>query len=82
VEKLPGLVVQSSLISQLLMEMCRRELPTRRMTNFDFQNLRSVYDSGGKFTLAGSPTADGRAATLWVLDGEGKLSMLATAKFT
>ncbi|MGH7874965.1 MAG: FAS1-like dehydratase domain-containing protein, partial [Candidatus Binatia bacterium] len=44
VEKLPGLVVQSSLISQLLIEMCRRELPTRRMTNFDFQNLRSVYD--------------------------------------
>jgi 3-methylfumaryl-CoA hydratase len=81
VEKLPGLVVQSSLISQLLMEMCRRELPTRRMTNFDFQNLRSVYDSGGKFTLAGSPTADGRAATLWALDGAGKLSMLATPKF-
>ena len=45
VEKLPGLVVQSSLISQLLMEMCRREMPNRRMTNFDFQNLRSVYDT-------------------------------------
>jgi hydroxyacyl-ACP dehydratase HTD2-like protein with hotdog domain len=73
--------VQSSLISQLLIEMCRRELPSRRMTNFDFQNLRSVYDSGGKFTIAGAPSADGNAATLWALDGEGKLSMLATAKF-
>src|SRR4029434_1332784 len=51
VEKLPGLVVQSSLMSQLLMEMCRRELPSRRMTNFDFQNLRSVYDSDGKFSI-------------------------------
>ena len=81
IEKLPGLVVQSSLISQLLIEMCRRELPSRRMTNFDFQNLRSVYDSGGKFTIAGAPSADGNAATLWALDGEGKLSMLATAKF-
>lgn len=81
VEKLPGLVVQSSLISQLLMEMCRRELTGRRMTNFDFQNIRSVYDSGGKVTLAGLPSADGRAATLWALNGEGKLSMLATAKF-
>ena len=81
VEKLPGLVVQSSLISQLLMEMCRRELPNRRMTNFDFQNLRSVYDSAGKFTLAGSPSGDGREAKLWALDGEGKLSMLVTAKF-
>ena len=81
VEKLPGLVVQSSLISQLLIEMCRRELPSRRLTNFDFQNLRSIYDTGGKFTLAGAPAADGREAALWVLDGEGKLSMLATAKF-
>jgi 3-methylfumaryl-CoA hydratase len=81
VEKLPGLVVQSSLISQLLMEMCRREMPNRRMTNFDFQNLRSVYDTSGKVTLAGSPSADGREAKLWALDGEGKLSMLVTAKF-
>ncbi|HEX2227806.1 MAG TPA: MaoC family dehydratase N-terminal domain-containing protein [Candidatus Binatia bacterium] len=81
VEKLPGLVVQSSLISQLLIEMCHRELPVKRMTNFDFQNLRSIYDSGGKFTLAGTPSADGKEANLWALDGEGKLSMLATAKF-
>ncbi|MBM4263869.1 MAG: acyl-CoA dehydrogenase [Deltaproteobacteria bacterium] len=81
VEKLPGLVVQSSLISQLLIEMCRRELPGKRMTNFDFQNLRSVYDSDGKFTLAGAPSADGREATLWALDAKGNLAMLATAKF-
>ena len=81
VEKLPGLVVQSSLISQLLMEMCRRELPAKRMTNFDFQNLRSVYDSDGKFTLHGDPSADGSAATLWAVDGKGNLAMLVTAKF-
>jgi 3-methylfumaryl-CoA hydratase len=81
VENLPGLVVQSSLISQLLIEMCRRELPASRLTNFDLQNLRSIYDSGGKFTLAGAPSAAGNEASLWALDGEGKLSMLATAKF-
>ncbi|HLN88391.1 MAG TPA: hypothetical protein VK200_18055, partial [Candidatus Limnocylindrales bacterium] len=81
VEKLPGLVVQSSLISQLLMEMCRRELPTKRMTQFDFQNLRSVYDSGGKFTIYGTPNPDGRAAALWARDGQGNLAMTATAKF-
>jgi 3-methylfumaryl-CoA hydratase len=81
VEKLPGLVVQSSLISQLLIEICRRELPTRQMANFDFQNLRSIYDTGGKFTLAGTPAPDGREARLWALDGEHKLSMIATAKF-
>jgi hypothetical protein len=65
----------------LLIEMCRRELASRQLTNFDFQNLRSIYDSGGKFTLAGAPAADGRQATLWALDGEHKLAMLATAKF-
>jgi 3-methylfumaryl-CoA hydratase len=81
VEKLPGLVVQSSLISQLLIEMCRRELPNRRMTNFDFQNLRSVYDSGGKFRICGTPSPDGRSAALWTVDGEGKVAMTATAKF-
>jgi len=81
VEKLPGLVVQSSLISQLLMEMCRRELPAKRMTNFDFQNLRSVYDIDGKVTLGGKPTNDGREATLWALDGKGNLAMLVAAKF-
>jgi 3-methylfumaryl-CoA hydratase len=81
VEKLPGLVVQSSLMSQLLMEMCRRELPARRLTNFDFQNIRTVYDSGGTFSIHGKPSADGREASLWVLDGAGKLAMLATAKF-
>jgi 3-methylfumaryl-CoA hydratase len=81
VEKLPGLVVQSSLISQLLMEMCRRELPAKRMTQFDFQNLRSVYDSDGKVTLRGNPSADGREASLWALDAKGNVAMLVTAKF-
>ena len=81
VEKLPGLVVQSSLISQLLIEMCRRELPARRLTSFDFQNLRAIYDVSGKFTIAGAPAADGRQAALWALDADGKLAMTATARF-
>jgi 3-methylfumaryl-CoA hydratase len=81
IEKLPGLVVQSSLISQLLMEMCRRELPSRRLTAFDFQNLRSVYDSDGKFMIAGAPSSDGREASLWALDANGRLAMAGTARF-
>jgi 3-methylfumaryl-CoA hydratase len=81
VEKLPGLVVQSSLISQLLIEMCRREVPARRLTSFNFQNLRSIYDSSGKFKIAGAPSDDGYDASLWALDAEGKVAMLATAKF-
>ncbi len=80
VEKLPGLVVQSSLISQLLIEMCRREAPERRVARFDVQNVRSVHDVG-TFTLAGRPTPDGAGATLWALDTDGRLAMLATAAF-
>jgi 3-methylfumaryl-CoA hydratase len=80
VEKLPGLVVQSSLISQLLIEMCRRELPARRLTSFDFKSVRQIYDTG-KFTIAGAPATDGREATLWALDASGNLAMTATAKF-
>jgi 3-methylfumaryl-CoA hydratase len=80
VEKLPGLVVQSSLISQLMMEMCRRELPARQLASFDFKSYRQIYDTG-KFTIAGNPTADGREAVLWALDVDGRLAMTATVKF-
>ncbi len=80
VEKLPGLVVQSSLISQLMIEMCRKELPARRLASFDFKSFRQIYDTGS-FTIAGNPAADGREAALWALDGDGRLAMTATAKF-
>jgi 3-methylfumaryl-CoA hydratase len=79
VEKLPGLVVQSSLTSQLMMEMCRKELPTRRLTSFAFQTVRQIYDTG-KFTICGKPDAAGREATLWALDPNDTVAMIATAK--
>lgn len=81
VEKLPGLVVQSSLVSQLLMEMCRKELPDRQLKTFDFKSARQIYDTG-KFTIAGKPSADGRNVELWALDAEGRVAMTATGKLT
>jgi 3-methylfumaryl-CoA hydratase len=80
IEKLPGLVVQTSLVSQLLIEMCRRELPARQLTSFDFKTLRQIYDTG-KFTIAGAPAADSREAKLWALDANGNLAMTAAARF-
>jgi 3-methylfumaryl-CoA hydratase len=80
IEKLPGLVVQSSLISQLLMEMCRKQLPARQLRSFDFKSVRQIYDTG-KFTITGNPSADGGAAELWALDSDGRVAMAATAKF-
>lgn len=80
VEKLPGLVVQTSLICQLLIEMCRAEVPSRTLASFGFQTARQTYDTGN-FTLCGAPSADGKEATLWTLDGDGKVAITATAKF-
>ena len=80
VEKLPGLVVQTSLICQLLIEMCRSELPNRPLSYFGFQTVRQTYDTGN-FTIAGKPSADGREAALWALDANSNVTMTATAKF-
>ncbi len=80
VEGLPGLVVQGTLVSQLLIEMCRSELPTRKMIYFGYQTVRQIYDTA-PFTIAGAPAANGREATLWAVGADGKLAMTATAKF-
>jgi 3-methylfumaryl-CoA hydratase len=80
VEKLPGLVVQTSLICQLMIEMCRSEVSSRTLSSFGFQTARQTYDTGN-FTIAGTPSAEGREATLWCLDSNGNVTMTATAKF-
>jgi 3-methylfumaryl-CoA hydratase len=80
VEKLPGLVVQTSLICQLMIEMCRREVPNKSLSYFGFQTARQTYDTGN-FTIAGNSSADGREATLWSLDANGNITMTATARF-
>ncbi|MEK7783045.1 MAG: MaoC family dehydratase N-terminal domain-containing protein [Candidatus Binatota bacterium] len=79
VEGLPGLAVQGTLVSQLLIEMCRSELPARKMTYFGYQAVRQLYDTG-PFTIAGAPAAGGEAA-LWAVAADGTLAMTATAKF-
>jgi len=80
IEKLPGLVVQTSLICQLFIEMCRSEVPNHELNFFGFKTARQTYDTGN-FTIAGTPSSDGREATLWSLDPNGNVAMTATAKF-
>jgi 3-methylfumaryl-CoA hydratase len=80
VEGLPGLLVQAGLLTQLLIEMCRKELPQRRMTDFDYETHCPIYDTG-PFTIAGKPLAEGREAMLWAITADGKLAVTATAKF-
>ena len=79
-EGLPGLIVQASMLSFMMSEMCRTEMPDRRLTVFNPRTLHPVYDTG-PFTLCGVPAADARSAQLWVLDAEGTVAMVADAQY-
>jgi 3-methylfumaryl-CoA hydratase len=78
VEGLPGLVVQGTLVSLLLIELCRSEMPAYTISSFGYQTVRQIYDTG-PFTIAGAPADNGREAKLWAMDSDGKLAMNATA---
>ena len=71
VEGAPGLIVQSSLMGQLLIELCREHLPQKRLTGISRTNRQVVHDIG-PITLCGTPSADGKSATVWVLDQKGE----------
>jgi 3-methylfumaryl-CoA hydratase len=70
VEGAPGLIVQSSLLGQLLIELCRSEQPNKRIAAIRRANRQVVHDTG-PITLCGAPSADGKSATVWVLDQAG-----------
>ncbi len=80
VEGLPGLVVQGTLVSLLLIELCRSEMPAHTIASFGYQTVRQIYDTGS-FTITGALADNGRGAKLWALDPDGKLAMNATATF-
>ena len=70
VEGAPGLIVQSSLLGQLLLELARSEMPQRKIAGIARINRQVVFDTG-PVTLCGAPSADGNSAKLWVLDQAG-----------
>ena len=80
VEGCPGLIVQGSLVAQLLQEMCRFEMPGVALVRFEYRTLRPIYDTG-PITLCGAPDAGAGTAALWVLDSDGALCMSAAATF-
>jgi 3-methylfumaryl-CoA hydratase len=80
VEGAPGLIVQSSLLGQLLIELCRTELPQKRIAAISRVNRQVVYDTG-PVTLCGAPSADGKAASVWVLDQAGAPALYGEATF-
>ena len=79
-EGLPGLIVQASMLSFMLSEMCRTEMKGRTLLVFNPRTRHPVYDNGA-FTLCGSPDASGDTASLWVVDAAGETAMIANAEF-
>ena len=67
VEGLPGLVVPHTLISALMVELCRAEMPDRPLAGFQYKSLQRIYDLG-PYTIFGQP--DGNAVTFWANDHE------------
>lgn len=80
VEGAPGLIVQSSLLGQLLIELCRAELPNKRIAAISRTNRQVVYDTG-PVTLCGAPDAEGKSATVWVLDQSGAPALYGEVTF-
>ncbi len=77
-EGLPGLMVQGTLISQLLLELCRTECPDATIGHFGYRTWKPVFDTGN-FTIQGSLNTDGRTASLWCRDQDGGVTMTAQA---
>jgi len=79
VEGYPGLVVHGPLLATLLLDLLVREQPRATIAHFEFRAVRPVYDVA-PFFVCGQPSADGKAAQLWIAGSDGFLCMDATAR--
>lgn len=77
-EGYPGLVVPVTLVSFLMMELCRAEAPDRPLSAFSYRSEKPVFDLG-PYTVLAEP--DGNGAILWATDYEDALAVTATATF-
>jgi 3-methylfumaryl-CoA hydratase len=79
-EGAPGLIVQSSLLGQLLIELCRAAAPDRSVAAIRRVNRQVVFDTG-PITLCAAPSSDGKSASIWVLDQKGALAIHGDVTF-
>ncbi|WP_290651663.1 MaoC family dehydratase N-terminal domain-containing protein [Aquisalimonas sp.] len=79
VEGYPGLVVHGPLTLTLLAEALAREHPRQRITSLTMRAFRPLFH-GTPFHLQGRLSPDGGGAELWTLDGDGGMTMQATAE--
>ena len=77
-EGYPGLVVPVTLVSFLMMEMCRAEAPDRPLGSFSYRSEKPVFDLG-PYSVFGTPA--GGSVDLWATDHENELAVTAKARF-
>ncbi len=70
VDGYPGLVVHGPLLATLMVDLARRERPEARVVAFEFRAQRPIFDTA-PYLVAGTPTADGAAAEVWVAGPDG-----------
>jgi 3-methylfumaryl-CoA hydratase len=75
-EGYPGLIVPFTLVAFQMMEMCRLEIPDRRLASFRYVSEKPVFDLG-PYSVFGE--RDGDDVTLWATDYENDVAVTATA---
>ena len=78
VEGYPGLIVHGPLLATLLLDLLSREMPSARVTRFQFRAVSPLFDDA-PFAVCGRPDGDGREIALWAKGADGRLAMDATA---
>jgi 3-methylfumaryl-CoA hydratase len=78
-ESYPGLVVHGPLQATLLLDLLHRAHPQARLRRFEFRALRPLFDTA-RFAVCGRLLDDGRRARLWTRDGDGCITMDASAE--
>jgi len=65
VEGHPGLVVPVTLVSALILELCRANTPDRRIISFAYRSLKRVFDLG-PFTVLGALDGGKLCSGRWI----------------
>lgn len=75
-EGYPALIVHGPLQTLLLLDLCRRN--GMKVAKLDYRAMHPLFDTE-RFTVNGTPSADGSKADLWTANGEGSYAMRGTA---
>lgn len=80
VENYPGLLVTGPLQALLLLDLARRNAPSREIAEFSCRAQRPIFE-GAAIAVEGVASPDGSGATLWTLDQSGAVGMTASITF-